>query len=141
MKIIEAIHLAYDYIRTDENDKVVEKNRALNDVNLSIEEGSFVCILGHNGSGKSTLAKLINGLNLPSEGTMLVSSRDTKNEKELWDIRKETGMVFQNPDNQIIASVVEEDVGFGPENIGIPTAEIWDRVNKALKAVGMRRIV
>ena len=137
MKIIEAIHLAYDYIRTDENDKVVEKNRALNDVNLSIEEGSFVCILGHNGSGKSTLAKLINGLNLPSEGTMLVSSRDTKNEKELWDIRKETGMVFQNPDNQIIASVVEEDVGFGPENIGIPTAEIWDRVNKALKAVGM----
>ncbi|WP_051671417.1 energy-coupling factor transporter ATPase [Oribacterium sp. P6A1] len=137
MKIIEAIHLAYDYIRTDENDKVVEKNRALNDVNLSIEEGSFVCVLGHNGSGKSTLAKLINGLNLPSEGTMLVSSRDTKNEKELWDIRKETGMVFQNPDNQIIASVVEEDVGFGPENIGIPTGEIWERVNKALKAVGM----
>ncbi|ETP71300.1 ABC-type cobalt transport system, ATPase component [Lachnospiraceae bacterium JC7] len=137
MKIIEAIHLAYDYIRTDENDKVIERTRALNDVNLSIEEGSFVCILGHNGSGKSTLAKLINGLNLPSEGTMLVSSRDTKNEKELWDIRKETGMVFQNPDNQIIASVVEEDVGFGPENIGIPTAEIWERVNKALHAVGM----
>ncbi|SFG35866.1 energy-coupling factor transporter ATPase [Oribacterium sp. WCC10] len=137
MKIIEALHLAYDYIRTDENDKIIEKTRALNDVNISIEEGTFVCVLGHNGSGKSTLAKLINGLNLPSEGVMLVSSKDTKNEKDLWDIRKETGMVFQNPDNQIIASVVEEDVGFGPENIGVPTAEIWERVDKALRAVGM----
>lgn len=137
MKIIEALNLAYDYIRTDENDKVVEKTRALDGVNISIEEGTFVCVLGHNGSGKSTLAKLINGLNLPSEGTVLVSSKDTKNEKDLWEIRKETGMVFQNPDNQIIASVVEEDVGFGPENIGIPTEQIWERVNKALKAVGM----
>ena len=137
MKIIDAIHLAYDYIRTDENDKVVEKTRALNDVQLSIEAGSFVCILGHNGSGKSTLAKLINGLNLPSEGTMLVSGRDTKDEKEIWDIRKETGMVFQNPDNQIIASVVEEDVGFGPENIGVPTEDIWTRVDRALQAVDM----
>ena len=137
MKIIDALHLAYDYIRTDENDKVVEKTRALDNINLSIEAGSFVCVLGHNGSGKSTLAKLINGLNLPSEGTMLVSGRDTKDEKEIWNIRKETGMVFQNPDNQIIASVVEEDVGFGPENIGVPTDEIWTRVNRALEAVDM----
>ena len=137
MKIIDAIHLAYDYIRTDENDKVVEKTRALKDVNLSIEAGSFVCVLGHNGSGKSTLAKLINGLNLPSEGTMLISGRDTKDEKEIWNIRKETGMVFQNPDNQIIASVVEEDVAFGPENIGVPTEDIWTRVNRALHAVDM----
>ena len=137
MKIIDALHLAYDYIRTDENDKVVEKTRALDNINLSIEAGSFVCVLGHNGSGKSTLAKLINGLNLPSEGTMLVSGRDTKDEKEIWNIRKETGMVFQNPDNQIIASVVEEDVGFGPENIGVPTDKIWTRVNRALEAVDM----
>ena len=137
MKIIEAFNLVYNYIRTDENDKVVESTRALDGVNVSIDAGDFVCILGHNGSGKSTLAKLINGLNLPSEGTILVSSKDTKNEKDLWDIRKETGMVFQNPDNQIIASVVEEDVGFGPENIGIPTEEIWNRVNTALEAVGM----
>ena len=139
MKIIEALKVAYDYIRTDENDKVVEQTRALDGVDISIEEGDFVCVLGHNGSGKSTLAKLINGLNLPSEGTILVSSKDTKNEKQLWDIRKETGMVFQNPDNQIIASVVEEDVGFGPENIGIPTDEIWSRVDKALEAVGMTK--
>lgn len=137
LKIIEAINLVYNYIRTDENDKVVESTRALDGVNVSIDEGDFVCVLGHNGSGKSTLAKLINGLNLPSEGTLLVSSKDTRNEQELWDIRKETGMVFQNPDNQIIASVVEEDVGFGPENIGIPTEEIWKRVNTALEAVGM----
>lgn len=138
MKIIKALHLAYEYVRKDENDKVVEQTRALDDVNIELEEGSFVCILGHNGSGKSTLAKLINGLNLPSEGTMLVSGRDTKKDEDLWEIRKETGMVFQNPDNQIIASVVEEDVGFGPENIGVPTKEIWTRVDKALHAVGMQ---
>ncbi len=137
MKIIDALHLAFDYVRTDENDKVVEKTRALDDMSVQIEEGSFVCILGHNGSGKSTFAKLINGLNLPSEGTILVSGKDTKNEQEIWDIRKSTGMVFQNPDNQIIASVVEEDVGFGPENIGVPTDEIWTRVNNALEAVDM----
>lgn len=137
MKIIDAIHLAFDYVRTDENDKVVETYRALSDVNIEIEEGSFVCVLGHNGSGKSTFAKLINGLNLPTEGTMLVGGKDTKNEQEIWDIRKNTGMVFQNPDNQIIASIVEEDVGFGPENIGVPTEEIWERVDRSLKAVGM----
>ncbi len=139
MKIIEALKVAYDYVRTDENDKVVEQTRALDGIDISIDEGSFVCVLGHNGSGKSTLAKLINGLNLPSEGTIFVSSKDTRNENDLWDIRKETGMVFQNPDNQIIASVVEEDVGFGPENIGVPTDEIWNRVDKALDAVGMTK--
>lgn len=137
MKIIDILHLAYDYIRLDENDKVAEQNRALSDLNLQIEEGSFVCVLGHNGSGKSTLAKLLNGLNLPTEGTVFVGGMDTRREDQLWDIRRETGMVFQNPDNQIIGNVVEEDVGFGPENLGVPTEEIWSRVDEALKAVGM----
>ncbi len=137
MKIIDILHLAYDYIRLDENDKVAEQNRALSDLNLQIEEGSFVCVLGHNGSGKSTLAKLLNGLNLPTEGTVFVGGMDTRREDQLWDIRRETGMVFQNPDNQIIGAVVEEDVAFGPENIGVPTAELWERVNRALEAVKM----
>ncbi len=137
MKIIDVRNLSYDYVRRDENDKVVEKSRALSDLNLTIEEGSFVCILGHNGSGKSTFAKLLDGLELPAEGTVLVSGRDTREEEALWEIRKETGMVFQNPDNQIIASVVEEDVGFGPENIGVPTSEIWKRVDRALETVQM----
>ncbi len=137
MKIIDVRNLSYDYVRRDENDKVVEKSRALSDLNLTIEEGSFVCILGHNGSGKSTFAKLLDGLELPAEGTVLVSGRDTREEEALWEIRKETGMVFQNPDNQIIASVVEEDVGFGPENIGVPTPEIWKRVDRALETVRM----
>ena len=137
MNIIEAAHLAYDYVRTDENDKVIETNRAVSDLNLEIEAGSFVCVLGHNGSGKSTFAKLLNGLNLPTEGTVLISGKDTRDESLIWDVRKETGMVFQNPDNQIIASVVEEDVGFGPENIGIPTERIWKRVNRALESVNM----
>lgn len=137
MKIIDILHLAYDYIRLDENDKVAEQNRVLSDLNLQIEEGSFVCVLGHNGSGKSTLAKLLNGLNLPTEGTVFVGGMDTRREDQLWDIRRETGMVFQNPDNQIIGAVVEEDVAFGPENIGVPTAELWERVNRALEAVKM----
>ena len=137
MKIIDVRNLSYDYVRRDENDKVVEKSRALSDLSLTIEEGSFVCILGHNGSGKSTFAKLLDGLELPAEGTVLVSGRDTREEEALWEIRKETGMVFQNPDNQIIASVVEEDVGFGPENIGVPTSEIWKRVDRALETVQM----
>ena len=114
VKIIDALHLAFDYVRTDENNQLVEKTRALDDVSIEIEEGSFVCVLGHNGSGKSTFAKLLNGLNLPNEGMVLISGKDTKDESKIWDIRKETGMVFQNPDNQIVASVVEEDVGFGP---------------------------
>ena len=137
LNIIQAAKAAFTYIRTDENGQVVERTEALHHIDLSIEEGSFVCILGHNGSGKSTLAKLFNGLNLPSEGTVLVRGMDTRNEDKIWDIRKSTGMVFQNPDNQIIASVVEEDVGFGPENIGVPTKEIWERVDRALKAVNM----
>ncbi len=138
MKIIDALHLAFDYVRTDENDKVVEKTRALDDMSVQIEEGSFVCILGHNGSGKSTFAKLINGLNLPSEGTILVSGKDTKNEQEIWDIRKSTGMVFQNPDNQIIGSIVDEEVAFGLENIGASTRDIRKGVYKALEEVDMR---
>ncbi len=139
MNIIETKHLSYDYVRRDENDSVVEETRALKDLDLSIEEGSFVCVLGHNGSGKSTFAKLCNGLHLPTEGTILVSGKSTLDEGELLEIRKKTGMVFQNPDNQIIASVVEEDVGFGPENIGVPTEEIWKRVEEALGTVQMQR--
>ena len=111
--------------------------RALDHVNLEIEKGSFVAILGHNGSGKSTFAKQINGILSPTDGTLFVSEMDTRDEAHLWDIRKNAGMVFQNPDNQIIGNIVEEDVGFGPENIGVPTEEIWKRVDESLKAVGM----
>ena len=110
---------------------------ALDHVNLEIEKGSFVAILGHNGSGKSTFAKQINGILSPTDGTLFVSEMDTRDEAHLWDIRKNAGMVFQNPDNQIIGNIVEEDVGFGPENIGVPTEEIWKRVDESLKAVGM----
>lgn len=137
MDIINAIQIVFDYVRRDENDKIVEKTRAVDNLDLKISAGDFVCVLGHNGSGKSTLAKLINGLQLPTEGTMYVSGKNTADENLIWDIRKEAGMVFQNPDNQIIASVVEEDVGFGPENIGVPTEEIWKRVDQALAAVDM----
>ena len=137
MKIIDAAHVFYDYVRRDENDKIEEVSEALSDLNLSIEKGSFVCVLGHNGSGKSTFAKLVNGLNLPKDGTVLVSGMDTRDDEKLLAIRESAGMVFQNPDNQIIANVVEEDVGFGPENIGVPTEEIWRRVEASLSAVGM----
>lgn len=137
MKIIKAIDLVFDYIRRDEEDKIEEVNRAIDHVSVEIESGSFVAILGHNGSGKSTFAKHINGILLPSEGTVWVSGMDTAEEDCLWDVRKTAGMVFQNPDNQIIGNVVEEEVGFGPENIGVPTAEIWERVDKCLRAVGM----
>jgi len=129
--------VSYQYTRRNENDEVIETLSALSALNFSIEAGSFVCILGHNGSGKSTLAKLFNALQLPTEGTILVSGMDSREEKNIFPIRREVGMVFQNPDNQIIASVVEEDVGFGPENIGLPTDEIWQRVNNALSAVHM----
>jgi len=129
--------LSYQYTRRNENDEVIETLSALSALNFSIEEGIFVCILGHNGSGKSTLAKLFNALQLPTEGTILISGMDSREEKNIFPIRREVGMVFQNPDNQIIASVVEEDVGFGPENIGLPTDEIWQRVNNALSAVHM----
>lgn len=137
MENIVVKDVSYQYTRRNENDEVIETLSALSALNFSIEEGSFVCILGHNGSGKSTLAKLFNALQLPSEGTILVSGMDSREEKNIFPIRREVGMVFQNPDNQIIASVVEEDVGFGPENIGLPTDEIWQRVNNALSAVHM----
>ena len=137
MGIIKTVHLIYEYIRHDEEAKVAEVKRAIDGVDLEIEEGSFTAILGHNGSGKSTLAKHINGLLLPTEGTVWVGEIDTKEEDRIWDVRKTAGMVFQNPDNQIIGNIVEEDVGFGPENIGVPTDEIWKRVDESLKAVGM----
>lgn len=137
MESIQVKDVSYQYTRRNENDEVVETLSALSDVSFSIEQGSFVCILGHNGSGKSTLAKLFNALQLPGEGTVLVSGMDSREEKNIFPIRREVGMVFQNPDNQIIASVVEEDVGFGPENIGLPTDEIWKRVKDALVAVHM----
>ena len=137
MNIIKAVNLVFDYIRRDEEGQGEEVKRALDHVNLEIEKGSFVAILGHNGSGKSTFAKQINGILSPTDGTLFVSEMDTRDEAHLWDIRKNAGMVFQNPDNQIIGNIVEEDVGFGPENIGVPTEEIWKRVDESLKAVGM----
>ena len=137
MNIIKAVNLVFDYIRRDEEGQVEEVKRALDHVNLEIEKGSFVAILGHNGSGKSTFAKQINGILSPTDGTLFVSEMDTRDEAHLWDIRKNAGMVFQNPDNQIVATVVEEDVAFALENMGIPPAEIRKRVDDALKAVGM----
>ncbi|MBQ5915752.1 MAG: energy-coupling factor transporter ATPase [Lachnospiraceae bacterium] len=137
MGIIRAVNLIFDYIRHDEENDKEEINHALRGVSLDIEEGSFVAILGHNGSGKSTFAKLMNGILLPSDGTVYIADMKTNDEEHLWDVRKTAGMVFQNPDNQIIGNVVEEDVGFGPENMGVPTEEIWERVDKSLEAVGM----
>lgn len=137
MSMIKIKDLIYNYIKHDEEGKVAEENRALDDVDLDIREGEFVAILGRNGSGKSTLAKHMNGLLLPSEGTIWVGGMDTADEDKLWKIRQTAGMVFQNPDNQIIGSVVEEDVGFGPENLGVPTEEIWQRVERSLEEVGM----
>lgn len=137
MAIIETKELEFDYVTRDEEAKVTEVNRAIDGVSLQIEAGSFVAVLGHNGSGKSTLAKTLNGILLPSGGTVLISGMNTADDAKLLDIRREVGMVFQNPDNQIIANLVEDDVGFGPENLGVPTEEIWQRVDAALKAVGM----
>lgn len=137
MGIIKAAKLAYDYLRYGEEEEEPEVNRAIDHVDLDIEEGQFIAILGHNGSGKSTLAKHINGLLVPSEGTLWVDHMDTSSLDDIWKIRQKAGMVFQNPDNQIIGTVVEEDVGFGPENLGVPTDEIWRRVDKSLEAVGM----
>lgn len=137
MSFIESRNLVHDYKRHDEDGNIEFVNRAINDVSISIEEGEFIAILGHNGSGKSTFAKHLNSILLPTEGTVWVNGMETKDEEHLWDIRQTAGMVFQNPDNQIIASVIEEDVGFGPENLGVPTEEIWERVEKALKDVGM----
>ena len=135
--IIKASKLIFDYIRRDEEDQIQEVDRALDGVDVDIRKGDFVAVLGHNGSGKSTFAKHINGILLPTEGTVWISDMDTRDAGQIWEIRKEAGMVFQNPDNQIIGNVVEEDVGFGPENIGVPTEEIWRRVDESLEAVGM----
>ena len=137
MKIVEVKDVVYEYVRRDEEGNIEGTTRAVDDVSLQIEQGDFVAILGHNGSGKSTLAKHLNAILYPAEGTVWVDGKDTKDEAELWNIRQTAGMVFQNPDNQIIGQVVEEDVGFGPENMGVPTKEIWERVEESLKAVGM----
>ena len=137
MGIIKTDKLVFEYIRRDEEGNVEGITRAVDEVDLDVKQGDFVAILGHNGSGKSTLAKHINAILYPTEGTVWVDGMDTKNEQDLWNIRQEAGMVFQNPDNQIIGQVVEEDVGFGPENMGVPTEEIWERVEESLKAVGM----
>lgn len=137
MGIIKAVDLAFEYIRRDEEGNVEGITRAVDGVNLDIKVGDFVAILGHNGSGKSTLAKHLNALLYPTEGTVFVDGKDVKEPENVWDVRQTAGMVFQNPDNQIIGQVVEEDVGFGPENLGVPTKEIWERVEESLKAVGM----
>ena len=136
MGIVKTAKLIYDYIRYDENEKE-ETFRAIDGVDLEVEPGQFIAVLGHNGSGKSTLAKHLNALLVPSEGTVWLDNMDTRDDSHIWDIRQEAGMVFQNPDNQIVASVVEEDVGFGPENLGVETPEIWKRVAKSLEGVGM----
>ena len=133
MEIIKANNVVYEYIRRDEEGNVEGITRAVNDVSLDIEQGQFIAILGHNGSGKSTLAKHMNAILNPTEGTLWVDGMDTKDEDNIWKVRQTAGMVFQNPDNQIIGQVVEEDVGFGPENMGIPTEEIWQRVEEILK--------
>lgn len=139
MGIIKTSKLVHEFIRRDEEGNVDSITTALDNVDLDIKEGQFIAILGHNGSGKSTLAKHINALLSPGEGTIWVDGMDVSEEKNVIPVRKTAGMVFQNPDNQIIASVVEEDVGFGPENIGVPTDEIWQRVDHALKSVGMTK--
>ena len=137
MAFIKAEKLKHKFVRRDEQGEIEDVTLALDDVNIEVEEGQFIAVLGHNGSGKSTFAKHLNALLTPSEGTVWVDGKDTSKEENILDIRKEAGMIFQNPDNQIVAGVVEEDVAFGPENIGVPTDEIWERVEESLKAVGM----
>lgn len=137
MGMIRAAGLGYEYLRYEEEGQEPEVTKAIEDVSLEIQKGQFIAVLGHNGSGKSTLAKHINALLVPTEGTMWVDDMKTTDEEDVWKIRQKAGMVFQNPDNQIIGNVVEEDVGFGPENMGVPTDEIWARVDKSLEAVGM----
>ena len=136
-EMIQAEKLIYEYDKRDEEGNIIGAERAIDGVDIDVSAGSFVAILGHNGSGKSTLAKHMNAILVPTGGTMWVDGRDTKDPDELWNVRQTAGMVFQNPDNQIIGTVVEEDVGFGPENLGVPTDEIWQRVEESLKAVGM----
>ena len=137
MSMIKTEDLVFEYEKRDDDGNVIGKSRAIDEVNLDIAPGQFIAILGHNGSGKSTLAKHMNALLVPTEGTMWVDHMDTAQSDDIWKIRQEAGMVFQNPDNQIIATVVEEDVGFGPENLGVPTDEIWRRVDESLQATGM----
>lgn len=137
MKIVKAENLEFEYVKLNEEGKVDSTLKAVDGVSLEVEEGQFIAILGHNGSGKSTLAKHINAILVPSEGTLYVDGKDTRDPKHLWEIRQTAGMVFQNPDNQIIGTIVDEDVAFGPENMGVPKEEIWRRVEKSLKSVGM----
>ena len=137
MDIIKTEHLVYEYEKRDEEGNVIGVSRAIDGVDVDVTPGQFVAVLGHIGSGISTFAKHLNAILVPTEGTVWVDGRDTKDPEELWNVRQSAGMVFQNPDNQIIGTVVEEDVGFGPENLGVPTDEIWQRVEESLKAVGM----
>lgn len=137
MGIVEAKNLTFEYIRRDEEGNVEGITTAVDNVNIDIKAGDFVAVLGHNGSGKSTFAKHLNALVMPTEGTVYVDGMDTKDSGNTLSIRQTAGMVFQNPDNQIVGTLVDEEVGFGPENIGVPTEEIWKRVEKSLKAVGM----
>ena len=137
MSMIKTNKLIFEYEKRDDEGNITGAHRAIDEVNLDIEPGQFIAILGHNGSGKSTLAKHMNAILTPTGGTMWVDGKNTSDPKELWNVRQSAGMVFQNPDNQIIGTVVEEDVGFGPENLGVPTDEIWQRVEESLKSVGM----
>ena len=137
MGMIRADKLVFEFDKRDEDGNVIGSHRAIDGVDIDIPQGSFVAILGHNGSGKSTLAKHMNAILVPTEGTMWVDGKDTKDPEELWNVRQSAGMVFQNPDNQIVCTLVDEEVAFGPENIGVPSEEIWERVEKSLKAVGM----
>ena len=137
MSMIKTENLIFEYEKHDDEGNIIGTHRAIDEVNLDIQPGQFIAILGHNGSGKSTLAKHMNAILAPTEGTMWVDGKDTREEDNIWDVRQTAGMVFQNPDNQIIGTVVEEDVGFGPENLGVPTEEIWERVEQSLQSVGM----
>ena len=135
--MIRTDKLVFEYIRRDEEGNVEGITRAVDDVNIDVRPWQFIAVLGHNGSGKSTLAKHFNALLYPTEGEVIVDGMNTRDSEKIWDIRQEAGMIFQNPDNQIIGQVVEEDVGFGPENMGVPTEEIWERVDESLRAVNM----
>ncbi len=137
MSIIQVTELLHEYNKHDEEGNIQGTNTAIDEISFSVEPGEFIAILGHNGSGKSTLAKHLNAILLPTSGDVEVNGDNTKDDLKIWDIRQNTGMVFQNPDNQIIGQIVEEDVGFGPENLGVPTKEIWERVEESLKVVGM----
>lgn len=137
MGIVKAKNLTFEYIRRDEDGNVEGITKAVDNVSIDIKQGDFVAVLGHNGSGKSTFAKHLNALVMPTEGTVWVDGMDTREEENTLKVRQTAGMVFQNPDNQIVGTLVDEEVGFGPENIGVPTEEIWERVEKRLKAVGM----